>query len=158
MSSLPKLFLDCQLTNVCFLLLRVLFSIWNRMASLDINYKNVQYLSANIYRTVRIDVQFIVFSRRWQKYVRKEYWMIHRGPGGLSPCRMTWLTPPLPLPSLHSASCLSFSVFLWVAYRAYWWERGKGGRAGYKSYDSEKAWSSINHSILSAFCMSAYSA
>jgi hypothetical protein len=30
-------------------------------------------------------------------------------------------------------------------------EGGKGYRGGTKSYDSEKAWSSINHSILCAF-------
>jgi hypothetical protein len=53
--------------------------------------------------------------------------------------------PSLPLP-LPSASCLSFSFFLCVAGRAYW--RGGGGT---KSYDSEEAWSSINHSVLSGW-------
>ncbi len=51
-------------------------------------------------------------------------------------------------PSLLSASCLSFSVFLCVAGRACWRERGGGGEGVPKSYDSEKDWSSINHSIL----------
>jgi hypothetical protein len=46
------------------------------------------------------------------------------------------LAHPL-LPSLPSANCLSFSVF-------------RGGR-GAKSYDCEKAWPSINHSILSGY-------
>ncbi len=49
------------------------------------------------------------------------------------------LTPP------SSASCHSFSVFLCVAGRAYWREMW----GGTSSYDCEKAWSSINHSILS---------
>jgi hypothetical protein len=51
------------------------------------------------------------------------------------------LTPsPLLSNDLPSASCLSFSVFLCVAGRAYWRE---GGGAG------AKVLSSINHSILS---------
>ncbi len=56
------------------------------------------------------------------------------------------LAPP-PLPS---ASCLIFSVFLSVARGAYWddWG-GEGSGRGAKWYDDEKAWSSINHSILS---------
>ncbi len=49
--------------------------------------------------------------------------------------------PPLPL-----ASCLPNSLFLSIAGRAYWRERGGGGT---KPYHGEKAWSSINHSILS---------
>jgi len=53
----------------------------------------------------------------------------------------------LPLPS---ANCLSFSVFLCLAGRAYCRERGGGGERGAKSYDCKKAWPSINHSILSA--------
>ncbi len=41
-----------------------------------------------------------------------------------------------------------------------WWEEGWGG-GGAKSYDCEKAWSSVNHSILSAldgppFCLSSH--
>ncbi len=50
---------------------------------------------------------------------------------------------------LPSASCLSLSVFLGVAGRAFWREKGEGG-GGAKLYDLEKAWPSINHSILSA--------
>ncbi len=53
---------------------------------------------------------------------------------------------PHPLPP---ASCLFFSVFSCVACRAYWRERGKEGGGGAKTYDGEKAWSSIKHSILS---------
>ncbi len=36
------------------------------------------------------------------------------------------LAPSPPLPPLPSASCLSFSVFLCVAGRAYWREMGDG--------------------------------
>ncbi len=60
------------------------------------------------------------------------------------------LAPPPPPRRFPSASCLSFSDFLCVASRAYWREiSGEGGR-GAKSYDDEKAWSSVNRSILSA--------
>ncbi len=52
--------------------------------------------------------------------------------------------PPLPL-SFQKVACLSFSVFLCVAGRGRGW--GVGG--GAKSYDDEKAWSSIIHSMLS---------
>ncbi len=55
--------------------------------------------------------------------------------------------PPLPL-----ASCLSFSVFLCVACRAYWRERGEWRRGWGRSQtmcDGENAWSSVNHLILS---------
>ena len=63
------------------------------------------------------------------------------------------LAPPSPPPTLLPlASCLSFSDFLYVAGRAYWWERGVGGGGGGAiSYDDEKDWSSINHSILSVW-------
>ncbi len=53
-----------------------------------------------------------------------------------------WLHPQS-LPVLPSASYLSFSVFLYVASWVYWRDRG-----GVNSYDSENAWSSINHTIL----------
>ncbi len=61
---------------------------------------------------------------------------------------MIWLLPrPFPL-SRHY--CLAFSVVMRVAGRAaFWRERGEGGEGGIKSYDREKAWPSINHSILS---------
>jgi hypothetical protein len=65
-------------------------------------------------------------------------------------CRMIWLLshPLLPLPS---ASCFSFLVFLCVAGRAYYREREGVVGGGDKSYNVEKAWSSIIHSILSGF-------
>jgi hypothetical protein len=49
--------------------------------------------------------------------------------------------PPSPVNKL-----IFFFVFLCVATEAYWREREPGGD---KTYDGEKAWSSINHSILS---------
>jgi hypothetical protein len=55
---------------------------------------------------------------------------------------------PRPPPLSPSESCLSFSVFLCVAGRAYWrgWRGGRGAKSNYR----EKAWSSIKHSLLSA--------
>ncbi len=50
------------------------------------------------------------------------------------------------------ASCLSFSAFLCVAGRAYWWEREGRGWAGsqiIRSRGSLALWPSINHSIPS---------
>ncbi len=61
------------------------------------------------------------------------------------------MAPPFHPPPFPSAWCLSFSVFLCVADRAYWSERGRGGGGGgrgAKSYDCEKVWSSKNHTIL----------
>jgi hypothetical protein len=57
--------------------------------------------------------------------------------------------PPSPLPS-PSAICLSFSFFLCVASVAYRRRGGKGGKEQKKSYDGEKAWSSIsiNYSLV----------
>jgi hypothetical protein len=65
--------------------------------------------------------------------------MIYRRPGFLA---VTWFGSSPTLPPLLSASCLSFSVFLSVAGRAYtvyWREKGGGGA---KPYDGDKAWSS----------------
>ncbi len=59
--------------------------------------------------------------------------------------------PPHPLPS---ASCLSFSVFQFVTGRTYWRKMGEGGGGGAKSFDNEKAWYSVNHSILSGYVYS----
>ncbi len=68
----------------------------------------------------------------------------------LSRRRMIWLLPhPLPLPP--SACCLSYSVLLRVELSD---GRGEGVGVGAKSYDGEKAWSSIevqNSNIISGF-------
>ncbi len=62
--------------------------------------------------------------------------------------RMTrLLAHPLPSP-LRWSGCLSFSVFLCFAGRAYWLGEGRG-RWGAISCYRKKAWSSINHAILS---------
>ncbi len=62
--------------------------------------------------------------------------------------------PPSPL---LFASCLPFSVFLCIAAcRAYWQEWGGGGGGGARSFDGEKAWSAINHSILFGFDLLKY--
>ncbi len=55
-----------------------------------------------------------------------EYWIVvYRGPSLISCCRMIRLLAHPPLPTTRpSACCLSFSVFLYVAGRAYWRERG----------------------------------
>jgi hypothetical protein len=58
---------------------------------------------------------------------------------------------------LSSPSPLSSAVFLCIAGQAYWRERGRGeGGRGAKSCDGEKAWSSINHSILCALNTPSY--
>jgi hypothetical protein len=65
---------------------------------------------------------------------------MYRGPDFLSVIGL--VLPPSPV-----SSCLSFSVFLLVAGQAFLGlgvGRGEGVE-GAKSYDREKAWSSINH-------------
>ncbi len=84
-----------------------------------------------------------------------EYWMIYRGPGFLA---VIWFgSSPTDLPHLPSASCPSFSVFLHVCRRSslLTWEGGRGWEA--KSNDREKAWPSINRSILSGWDETDYS-
>ncbi len=71
----------------------------------------------------------------------REYWIICRGPGFLA---VVWFGSSPTLSPLPSASCLSFSILLCVASRAYWRERGWSRS---QTYDGEKVWSSINHSI-----------
>jgi hypothetical protein len=65
--------------------------------------------------------------------------------------RMIWLLPH-PFPLFPSASCLSFSVFLCIAgQRLPTGEDGEGVEDEPNSYDGEKTWSFVNHSILSDF-------
>jgi hypothetical protein len=150
-------FLDGQFENLCFILFLMVFS----LLAYGIARHHSTLITRETYVDCRctisfckhlknctIDVQFIIFSRRWQKYAGREYWTIYRGPRFLA---LVWFVSSL-TPSLSPVSKLSlfFSLHIWVACRAYWWERGVGGGGGPKSYDSKKAWSSINHSILSA--------
>jgi hypothetical protein len=69
--------------------------------------------------------------------------MIYRAPGFRS---YDLAPPPLPVPSLVSKLSIVFSVH--VCHRLNLLT-GEGG-GGAKSYDREKAWFSINHSILSS--------
>ncbi len=56
-------------------------------------------------------------------------------------------TPPIHPPPLPSGSSAGDTQEDWERETTCWRERG--GCGGAKSYDGEKAWSSINHSILS---------
>jgi hypothetical protein len=73
--------------------------------------------------------------------------MIYKGPGFL--VVVLFRPSPTPSPNLPSSSCLSFSVFLYVARRSSLL-MGEGVEGGAKLYDREKAWSSINHPVLFA--------
>jgi hypothetical protein len=77
----------------------------------------------------------------------REYWIMYRGPGFLA---LLWFgfshTPyppksPVSMPDRRQAGRLRKRATCWR-------QRGEGGR-GSESYDRKKAWSSINHSILS---------
>jgi hypothetical protein len=59
------------------------------------------------------------------------------------------LAPRLPPPTTSPASCLSFSVFLYVAGRAYWRESGEGVGEEPNQTTARKLGSSINYSIFS---------
>jgi hypothetical protein len=69
---------------------------------------------------------------------------------------MIWLLPHSLIYPPSPVSKSPFLVFLCVASRAYLRERvGRGGGAA-KSFDDEKTWSSINHSMLSHGKVSTY--
>ncbi len=77
------------------------------------------------------------------------YWMIYRGPGFIAVVRFcSSLTLVFSYPASKLSFFLSLAVCHWslTAYWRYWRERGG---VGAKSYDGEKAWSSLHHSILS---------
>jgi hypothetical protein len=87
----------------------------------------------------------IPLPTKFTQTISREYWMIYRGPGFLAVVYNSAPHPPLsPLssPSLF----LSLPVCRRSSLLTEW--GGRGGR-GAKSYDLEKAWPSINHSILS---------
>ncbi len=78
----------------------------------------------------------------------RDYWMNFWGPGFLAVilfCFWPIFLPPFPVRKL--------SLFLSLPVCHRWSllseEAGGGGEGGAKSYDREKAWSSINHPILS---------
>ncbi len=86
---------------------------------------------------------------RFSFSLSREYWMIYREPSILA---VIWFgSSPTHSPSLTTASCLSFQVFLCVAGRIY--RRGVGGgRVGGEDPSRtarQPGRSSINHSILS---------
>ncbi len=76
----------------------------------------------------------IVLTASWDTC--REYWIIYRRTAFLA---VVLGSSPHPLPH-------SFPVFLRIAGRSHCRERGGGGA---KSYDSEKAWFSIHHLMLS---------
>ncbi len=79
------------------------------------------YLKA--YCMISCTVKNVRDPRKWSIcFYTREYWMIYRGPGFLAVIRLL----PRPFLRLMSASCLSYSVFLWDAGRAYWREKGVG--------------------------------
>ncbi len=80
----------------------------------------------------------------------REYWMIMEDQAFLPSYDSARrpIPPSPPPPHISSASWPLF--FLCVAGWAYWWEKGGGVvGGGAKSYDGEKVWSSLYHSILS---------
>ncbi len=80
----------------------------------------------------------------------REYWIIYRGPSFLAFVRFG--SSPTSFPPTSPVSKLSLFLSLIVCRRSslLTGEGGRGGR-GAKSYEHEKAWPSINHSILSDF-------
>ncbi len=85
-------------------------------------------------------------SNKWLRTIKsREYLMGYRE---LSFLVVTWFgSSPSPFPPISKLSViLSLPV---CRRRAYWQERGRGGGRGAKSYDLEKVWPSISHSILS---------
>ncbi len=76
----------------------------------------------------------------------REYWMIYRRPDFLA---VVWFVS-FPPPSV--SKLFLFHSLLCVVGRAYWCDRwGRGGGGGARSFDGEKAWSSMNHSVLSVW-------
>ncbi len=71
----------------------------------------------------------------------REYWMNYRGPRFLA---VVWFNPPL-----SSVSSTMRRLTGRLRKRNNFLTGGGGEGEGAKSYDGEKAWSSLNHSILS---------
>jgi hypothetical protein len=80
-----------------------------------------------------------------ETFVVREYWMTYRGPSFFV---VEWFgSPPVSKLSLFLSlpACRRSSL---SSLLAYWGGEGEGGGVRTKSYDREKAWSSINRSIL----------
>ncbi len=89
-------------------------------------------------------------DRAYSMCLPREYWMICRGPGFLA---VVWFGSFPPPPSPVSKLDRRHIQEDWERETTCW-GRGGGGKAiGAKSYDGEKAWSSINQSILSVFAV-----
>ncbi len=74
----------------------------------------------------------------------REYWMVNRGSCFLA---VVWFCSFPSNPSLPSVSSSGDSQKVWERETTFLGEGVGGG--GAKSYDGEKVWSSINHSLLS---------
>jgi hypothetical protein len=111
------------------------------MASLQ--YKSEPLLDSGFIRWPTDEPLNLPFFSK-TKVSAREYWMIYSWPTMLSHRHMIWLYPPFPL----SRQQVFQSSFVSPVELSYWRVEGGGGR-GTKSYDGEKAWSSINHSLLS---------
>jgi hypothetical protein len=104
--------------------------------------------------SLQLFIKFKCLTKIWAQWVQKcwaklwifvfstycafsrEYWMIYRAPSFLAVVWFGSSPTPFPIP-FPSASCLSFSVFLCVAGRACWRERGRA--RGAKSYDHRES-------------------
>ena len=81
--------------------------------------------SGTLVRPPEAGILIIVLGKRgrkklFSKVLLNEYWMIYRGPGFLAVVWFGSSTSPSPSPV---NGCLSCSVLLWVACRAYWREK-----------------------------------
>ncbi len=88
-----------------------------------------------------------VFTENYRVRIR-EFWMIYRGPGFHAILWFGSSSTPSPLSSKQIVSLSQSSCVSPVELTGRWGKGRYGG--GAKSCDSEKAWSLINHPILSA--------
>jgi hypothetical protein len=97
----------------------------------------------NLFSAFYIDIWIPCRTSIYHIRISRECWMIYRGPGFLV---VGWfdLAPRTLLPSLVSKLSLFLSLPCVSPVELTDGRGGKGG-GGAKSYDGEKAWSSINH-------------
>ncbi len=88
-----------------------------------------------------------VYTENYRVSIR-EFWMIYRGPGFHAILWFGSSSTPSPLSSKQIVSLSQSSCVSPVELTGRWGKGWYGG--GAKSYDIEKAWSLINHPILSA--------